>query len=79
MSQQQGSYHVHQAKNISYFNFGMFSAAAVYSHFLPMFGLGSSMVVHVSAVFQPWFVMLILYFFWRHSSSNNPDGKKRKP
>ena len=48
MSQQQGSYHVHQAKNISYFYFGMFSAAAVYSLFLPMFGLGSSMV-------QPWF------------------------
>jgi len=32
-----------------------------------MFGLGSSMVhpwfSHVSAMFQPWFVMLILFFF----------------
>jgi len=48
-----------------------------------MFGLGSSMVhpwfSHVSAMFQPWFVMLILYFFfWRQPSSNNPDLMEKR-
>jgi len=63
MSQQQGSYHVHQAKNISYFNFGIFLTLLFTLIFYLCLALVHPWFIHVSAMFQPWFVKLILFFF----------------